>query len=157
MARRLTDGTDLVAVAKRQRELLWIILFGIGLYVLALGFAGVSPAMAIVAGLLYLLFQLASIIQIVRLAAALQTSLGLRIVYILLLFIPLLNLFVLLLVSGQANSVLKAAGVRVGFMGVPASEYPKLTTGHCRGCGYDRTGLELLQACPECGRVPQVV
>src|SRR5690606_15632417 len=31
MARRLTDGTDLVAVAKRQPELLWIILFGIGL------------------------------------------------------------------------------------------------------------------------------
>ncbi|MFK7884701.1 MAG: hypothetical protein AB8F26_11025 [Phycisphaerales bacterium] len=25
---------------------------------------------------------------------------------------------------------------------------------HCRNCGYDRSGLELLARCPECGRIP---
>ena len=156
MATRPGD-MDLTAVAKRQRGLIWIILLGIVANIGAFASSGVSPMLA-VAGLgLYLLFQLAGLVQILRLAASLQTSIFLRIAYIVLLFIPLINLLVLLTVNGQANSVLKAAGVRVGLVGVPQSEFAKLTRGNCRGCGYDRSGLELLQGCPECGRVAQVV
>ena len=95
--------------------------------------------------------------QIVRLMAAMRMSVLTRIVYVVLLFIPLVSFVVLLVISGQATSVLRAAGARVGLMGVPKDDYNRLRPGHCRGCGYDRSGLELLQACPECNRVPRVI
>ncbi len=57
----------------------------------------------------------------------------------------------------QATTVLKLAGAKSGLLGLSQTERDKITPGHCRGCGYDRTGLELLQECPECRRVPQVI
>ena len=57
----------------------------------------------------------------------------------------------------QSTTILKLAGAKTGLFGLSPSERAKITPGHCRGCGYDRTGLELLQECPECQRVPQVI
>lgn len=157
MADHENTDINLIRVAQRQRTLLWIILAAVLVYPLAIALATVSP----VGGAIVLLFQLglqiAGLVQVVRLFAALKTGIMLRIIYIVLLFIPLINLVVLLVASGQATSVLKLAGANVGLMGVPKSEYPKLTEGNCRGCGYDRRGLELLQPCPECGRQPRIV
>jgi hypothetical protein len=148
---------DLIAVAKRQRELMWLIVFGAGVYLAMIVSAVAVPMVAFGAALVQLLFQLAGLVQVIRLSAAMGAPVALRVVYIVLMFLPLIGLITLLVINGQATGLLKAAGARVGLMGVPRSEYPKFMTGHCRGCGYDRAGLEMLQACPECGRVPQVV
>ncbi len=147
---------DLIAVARRQRELLWLILFGAGVYLVMIVSAVAVPMVAIGAVLVQLLFQLAGLVQVIRLSAAMGTPVALRVVYIVLMFLPLIGLITLLVINGQANGLLKAAGARVGLMGVPKSEFPKFIRGHCRGCGYDRAGLEMLQACPECGRVPRI-
>ena len=57
----------------------------------------------------------------------------------------------------QATTILKLAGAKTGFFGLSTTEREKITPGHCRGCGYSREGLELLQECPEYQRVPQVI
>jgi len=57
----------------------------------------------------------------------------------------------------QASTVLKLAGAKPGLLGTPQSELDKITPGHCRGCGYSREGIGLLDPCPECTRVPQVI
>lgn len=147
---------DLERVADRQRVLLWIILILILSYPLSIVLAATYPIGALAVMLVQLLAQLAALIQLLRLFAAMGASIGLRIVYAILMFIPLVNLIVLLVGSTQATGMLRAAGAQVGLLGVAKSEYPKLRGGHCIGCGYDRSGLELLQPCPECGRVPQV-
>tara|TARA_R110000744_G_C19093903_1_gene532787 strand:- start:145 stop:621 length:477 start_codon:yes stop_codon:yes gene_type:complete len=66
--------------------------------------------------------------------------------------------FLILIVSiSRAGTILRLAGVKPGFAGVKNDQMDKLRVGHCRGCGYSREGLELLQGCPECERVPQVI
>tara|TARA_A100001391_G_scaffold168070_2_gene128531 strand:+ start:50 stop:532 length:483 start_codon:yes stop_codon:yes gene_type:complete len=57
----------------------------------------------------------------------------------------------------QASTILKLAGAKSGFFGLSQSEIDKITPGNCRQCGYSREGLPLLQECPECQRVPQVI
>lgn len=69
----------------------------------------------------------------------------------------ILPMFVPLGVISHASTILKLAGAKTGFAGMSQSERDKITPGHCRGCGYSREGLELLQECPECTRVPQVI
>lgn len=68
-----------------------------------------------------------------------------------------LSLLAIIACLSQATTVLRLAGAKVGILGVDSSERLKLRRGHCRGCGYDRQGLELLQTCPECNRVPMVI
>lgn len=148
---------DLLAVAERQRGLLWLILIGVVLYTTMLFFAMTSPIVGMAVVAVFLLFQILCLVQIVRLMAAMRMSILTRIAYVVMLFIPLVSFVVLLVISGQATSVLRAAGARVGLLGVPKDDYNRLRPGHCRGCGYDRQGLELLQPCPECNRVPMVI
>jgi succinate-acetate transporter protein len=69
----------------------------------------------------------------------------------------LVPLLAMIACVSQGSTILRLAGAKVGFVGVSKSEKAKITPGHCRGCGYDRAGLELLQECPECQRVPQVI
>jgi hypothetical protein len=152
-----TSEPDLVVVAQRQRELLWLILIGMSLYALMLGLASVATVgVGAVLGVQFL-SQVAWIVQIVRLFAAMRVGLALRLVYVVLLVIPLVSLVIVLLASAQATSMLRAAGVRVGLMGVSRDDVDRLRPGHCRGCGYDRQALDLLEPCPECNRVPRVV
>ena len=60
-------------------------------------------------------------------------------------------------IVSQASTILKLAGAKPGFLGFSQTERDKITPGHCRACGYDRSGIGLLDPCPECTRVPQVI
>lgn len=151
---------DLVRLADRQRELLYLILaiiFGWAVVFAGLAVPQYSDVMAVAGLLIMLLAQLLAFVQLFRVCDALQIS---KLIPLLMLFgivIPLLGLIVLIVISSKANSKLKMSGAKIGLLGVPRSEYPKLMGGHCPKCGYNREGLELLEACPECGRVPQVI
>jgi hypothetical protein len=54
-----------------------------------------------------------------RMAAGLGISTGLRVVMVILLFIPLMNLAMLLIVSARTTRILRQAGYEVGFFGAP--------------------------------------
>jgi hypothetical protein len=159
---RPNSTIDLITVADRHRGLIWLILlsilsmvglFGVGMFGRPAGYIIIVVSLAV--GII--LFQILALIQTFRLSAAMKKGYLLPILLIFGVFVPLLGLIMLLLISNQANTLLKAAGVKIGFMGVPKSEYPKLMKGHCSGCGYSREGLEPYQTCPECGRTPQLV
>ncbi len=103
----------------------------------------------------YWLLIIAMVVVVIRAQLALGASVLMIVLYaVLTVFVSVLALIACL---SQAGTVLRLGGARIGFLGVSASERAKLRPGHCRGCGYDRRGLELLQPCPECNRVPQVI
>jgi hypothetical protein len=64
--------------------------------------------------------------------------------------IPYLGILALALVNGRALKLIQEHRVRVGFLGIPASEMYKLVLGACPACGYDVRALEG-PVCPECG------
>lgn len=150
------NEVDLIKVATRQRSLIWLILLSILAMVGFIALLSVNTVAGIILGGLLVVFQLLALIQTFRLSAAMKSGYIMPVLLIFGIVIPFLGLIMLLLISGQANGLFKAAGVKIGFMGVPKSEYPKLTKGNCPGCGYSRDGLEPLQTCPECGRTPQI-
>ena len=147
---------ELIKVADRQRSLIWLILLSILSMICFFGLISVNLIAGFVFGILILVLQLLALIQTFRLSAAMKSGYIMPILLVFGIFVPLLGLIMLLLISGQANGLFRAAGIKIGFMGVPKSEYPKLTKGNCPGCGYSRDGLEPLQTCPECGRTPQI-
>ncbi|MBO6738593.1 MAG: hypothetical protein JJ916_01915 [Phycisphaerales bacterium] len=153
----------LLKIATLQRTLLWLIfslLMGTVALVWVAAFGqGVIPypeIAALVMLLVLVIIQLLAIIQTFRLTIAMRESLAYPIIMLLGGFIiPLLGLIMLLLISDKANKELKRGGLKVGFMGVPKREWPKLMPGHCPMCGYDRSGIDTMSPCPECGHTPQ--
>ena len=64
-----------------------------------------------------------AIIGVVRITGGLDRSTLARIVYIVAMFIPLINLIAMLLLSSQATKALREAGFQVGFLGASASQF----------------------------------
>jgi hypothetical protein len=67
-------------------------------------------------------FLVAFVLSVVgqwRMAEGLGISTALRVVMVILLFIPLLNIVILLILSSRTTRVLRQAGYRVGFFGAP--------------------------------------
>jgi hypothetical protein len=152
---------DYELVARRQRWLLFLVL---GLLFTLIGMiaspfiAGRAVASITQVGftVLYWGCVLAGLVAMILLMIA-QAKHPVTIVLLsLLMFIPIVNLLVLVHVNSEATIALKAQEIKVGFLGASKSEWIKLRRGHCRGCGYDRSGIELLGPCPECGRVPEI-
>ncbi len=72
-------------------------------------------------------------------------------------FALLIPFLVLLSISSTAGLILRLSGAKTGTFGVSKDNIDRIRPHHCRECGYSREGLELLQECPECRRVPQVI
>lgn len=151
---------DLLRVAKLQRSLLWMILLvllaSIGsMASFALQNMGASLIVFFGVMLVVLVIQILAIIQAFRLTIAVRASLAYPILMVIFgLIITWIGLIMLVVINQKATNVLKAHGIKVGFLGVPKSEYPKFMRGHCRGCGYSREGLSSTMPCPECGHTP---
>ncbi|MAO21546.1 MAG: hypothetical protein CMJ35_00575 [Phycisphaerae bacterium] len=152
----------LLKIAKLQRTLLWLIfallMSTVGFVWIAAFGQGMLPNPDIAALIMLLVLaaiQLWAIIQTFRLTIAMKANIAYPIIMLLGGFIiPLLGLVMLLIISDKANKELKQAGLKVGFMGVPKSEWPNLMPGHCPECAYDRSGIDPMSPCPECGHTP---
>lgn len=150
---------DLELIAKRHTELLVVLgamLITLVVSVLAaVYFGSTTPAATLVFNLIWLLILIVSVVVVVRAQMAMGAGVPKIVLYAL---VTVLVSFLAVIANlSQAGTILRLGGAKIGFVGVSASERAKLRRGHCRGCGYDRGGLELLQACPECNRVPQVI
>lgn len=144
---------DLIRVARIQRGLLWIILAIIILNVLSFGMTNSLSALLTIS-IIALLVQILALVQVIRLSIAMRFSIVVTILLVPLMLIPLVNIITLVILNSKATAALQQAGVHVGFMGAPKSEYPKLLPGHCPSCGYNRKGIGVVDPCPECGFVP---
>ncbi len=93
-----------------QNLLMWAVLANIvgALLIKVLPFVGLVIAVGILAYILYALCQL---------TYALRFPVWVMLLLCLTMCIPIISLLVLVIVSGRASKVLKAAGVRVGIMG----------------------------------------
>ena len=100
---------ELLEVAKRQKQLLWMIL--LSLVPLFIPFAG------IITGIISIYF-------IYKLAQALRSSAAW--VYIILAFIPLVGFFALLHLNAKATKILRSNGIKIGLMGAKAVDLEKL-------------------------------
>jgi hypothetical protein len=103
---------DILEVAKRQKQILWMILLSLA--------AMFSPVTIIAAGVIQAYF-------IYKLGEAVRASAP--IVYVILSFIPLAGLVGLLVLNSKATKRLQASGVRVGLMGARSVDLDPLRSG----------------------------
>lgn len=114
-------------------------------------FGGLGKEPGSILVLCFLLVSIACIVQTVRLAYAVGSSIVLAVIGGLLMLMPVAGIFLLAMTNQRATRLLRQHGARVGFMGVSKEDMNKLLLGACSGCGYDIRGLPST-VCPECGR-----
>ena len=150
---------DLVKIASWHRRctLLALVMFGffVGMIILAVQLPGFSPYINLMYWLIAGILVLLSIIFVVCMNQVCGGSVLESILHGVFAF--MFSWFMVISAASNAGTILRLAGAKAGFLGVGGDELNKLRPGHCRGCGYSREGLELLQECPECTRVPQVI
>ena len=159
MAQKTIFELDLLAIVKARTHLtiptvaIWAVVVTMFIWAMNTGAQSAPLLMALN------LISLALIIWIVIAVVLLQVAMGVGIPTIVVTAIVtlLLPMLVPLATLSQATTILKLAGAKPGFFGMSQSEKDKITPGHCRGCGYDRKGIGLVDPCPECTRVPQVI
>jgi hypothetical protein len=148
-----TKPIDLLVVASRQRFLIRLILVYIFTYLgLMFCFIARLPALFLILfPLILLVLNVVVLVAIINLLAALQYNVIVRILWIFGLFIPLVNLVLLLSANRQATKILKRTGIKVGFMGAPHEDVLRMVSSDlCKHCFYDMTG-NVSGICPECG------
>ena len=159
MAQKSIFDLDLVRIAKWHRRssiFAFVLILSWALLIL-LGMNSINLPRSVDTGILIFYWCLIPVSMV--LVVALQRAMGSGIISCILygILTVLFSLLVLLAIASNAGTVLKLAGTKPGFTGLPRDQWDKLRKGHCRGCGYCRDGLEILQECPECQRVPQVI
>lgn len=145
---------DLRRTAKHQRRLLWVIFALLVLYLVPvlLPIPYISPPIVDVVSLVVIIaLDLVALVFTIQLMSALQYHILLRVLLGLLMFAPCVNLIVLLAINSSATNALRAAGLKVGLLGVSDEQVVRLLgANRCRECGYllvgNTTGI-----CPECG------
>lgn len=159
MAQKSIFDLDLVRIAKwHRRNTLFafvLILSWVLLILLGLNSINLPPSVNLGILIFYWCLMPVSVVLVVALQLAMGGGILNCILYGIL--TVLFSLLVVLASASNAGTVLKLAGTKPGFAGLPREQWDKLRPGHCRGCGYSREHLEILQACPECNRVPQVI
>ncbi len=131
------------------------ILIWVGWILLAVNISPFPVAIGAVMWVFYIGISIASVVLVVMMQRA-NGSGVLSMVLHGLLALPF-GFLVLISSASSGGTILRLAGAKMGFFGVSMDETDRLRVGHCRGCGYSREGIELLQECPECRRVPQVI
>lgn len=129
--------------------LFWIVFLFFGMY------STTRIHALVIAQLFFVLTAIVSAVLVGFTQHAMGHNILTSVVWALLSFI--LSFLVLLSTASTAGMVLKLAGAKIGFMGVSGNDLDRLRPHHCRGCGYSREGIGLLDPCPECTRVPQVI
>ena len=159
MAQKSIFELDLVRIAKWHRRCSIIaasLLILLVVAILVFMNSAEPPAVLIISFVVLYYGGIAvSIVFVIGLRRAMGSNILALIVYGI--FALLLHVLLLLIVASNAGLIIRLAGVKSGFLGVPFEGRDKLRPGHCRGCGYSRESLETLQECPECNRVPQVI
>ncbi len=159
MGQKTIFELDLIEIAKWHRRCTIVamasLVIWIGLVVFGGNLKGQPVGLDYAYGTIYVAMVLVSVVCVVRLQLACGGGVASVVIHGLLTLI--LWFLVLISVISGARTILRLAGAELKFFGAPADEIDKLRVGHCRGCGYSREGLELLQECPECRRVPQVI
>ncbi len=145
---------DLRALAQRQRWLIWLVLLSQIpqlLPFLPLGQFGV--VVAVLAVLFTLALLVLVLVGVVLVLIAQGVHVLMIIVCSLLLFVPCINLLVMLRINRNATNALRQAGLHVGLMGVAPEEVERvLNPNLCAQCGYNLTG-SVSGFCTECGAV----
>lgn len=148
MAQRIPN---LRRLAVRQRRIIWLLLASIASLFMPIIPIGNGNAALVVYYGLQILITLLLIINVGLLLSAEGTHPVLTVITSLFMVMPVLNLFILLRVNGDATRTLKAAGVRVGFMGASKADVERLLAPKvCKKCGYSLEG-NTSGRCPECG------
>lgn len=149
---------DLVSLPKWHRAcsiaVLVIILFGITLIFMGIYNAGL-PGLEVIAAVFYTITVLLSAVLTGFTQHAMGHNIFVSVIWALASF--LLSFLVLLSTSSTAGMILKLAGAKIGTLGVSRDDLDRLRHRHCRAFGYSREGIGLLDPCPECTRVPQVI
>ena len=114
--------------------------------------AQLHTALAIAAACVFWGLMILICAGIVKLLAALRVPLAARVVYVVLLLAPCVNVVMLLVAQHLATTALREAGLRVGLTGVRDADLLRvLDRCRCHGCGYSLIG-NVSGTCPECGR-----
>ena len=150
---RKTINLKKVAFAQR-----WLVLCVLGMILIYAGAIfnafftppAIADPIQIALGLLSYAVGITAIVFVAMLAFALGTPVWLLVVLILLMIMPCVNFLILLITNGRATAILKQYGLKVGLLGVPPSEHPKLYANACAACGYNLAG-NTTGLCPECG------
>lgn len=124
---RTEDHEVLSRIASSQRLVIYSILgyFALIAWAALAGSVGLPKALtSVISVALFLAVALMGLYGAATLAYRLLGVVG-AVICGVLLFVPLVGLLTLILLSGQANKRFKKAGIRVGFLGVPASEFAK--------------------------------
>ena len=104
------DDARLQRIASGQKLAIYAILLNFGTLAL-------QPAIGVLASLLALPALVCSVIGVFRMGDVVTRSVVLKVILVLFLIVPVLNLLVLVALSGRATTALRAGGYRVGLLG----------------------------------------
>lgn len=144
---------DLRLVARKQRQIIGVILIKVVLYLDLMfgGISGPSALLTLLLGVGFVACIAVSAVQFFQLMGGLRMSMIVRIVVAPLLLAPCISLLVLLIVNSRATSALQAAGLTFGFLGVSDEQVTRMLGAYaCRSCGYNLFG-NTSGVCTECG------
>lgn len=116
-ARAPTASGDIEFVRRGQKLVIWAILLNILVPIVAIALGGVGRTTAILVQIGGLVAVAFAIYGLYCLGKGMRASILVGIVTVLCMFVPLLNLLVLLLINGSATRRLRAAGYKVGLLG----------------------------------------
>ena len=120
------EKSMIIKIARHQRWLITVIIARIIL--LAVNFATMQktgPSIKILILAIVIGLSFAAIRAVAILMTSMGDSVALVVICCILLIVPLIGLLVLLSINGRATKALKAAGLRVGLLGVDLSELDK--------------------------------